>query len=160
VAERRHKDAGVEGAKQVVRAVVDEQVDGDLAAARDLVVAAPEVVLAQADVGQPAPRGGQRPLGAMAEDVNRVPRGIPAVDDLDRVPVGARAGDRLIGVRVLDAHAQLLFAETAAGPRDLLLVGQLDAEAALGRGREQRPVMVQGRIDVDGDAHGQSSRFS
>src|SRR3954466_6927546 len=80
-------------------------------------------------------------------------RVIPAVDGLHRVRIGARAGDRRIGVRVLDARPQLLFGQTAADPRELLLVGQFDAEAALGRGGDQRPVVVQGRIDVDGDAH-------
>ena len=70
-----------------------------------------ELVVAQADVVQPAPRGGQRPLGAMAEDMDRVPRVVPAVDGLDRVRVGPRAGDRRVGVRVLDADAQLLVAE-------------------------------------------------
>jgi lincosamide nucleotidyltransferase A/C/D/E len=115
-----------------------------------------ELLAAQADVVQPPPRGSQRPLGAMAGDVNVVSRVIPAVDGLDGVRVGAGAGDRLIGMRVLDAHAQLLLAQTAAGPRELLLVGQLDAESALGRGSEQRPVIVEGRIDVDSDAHGRA----
>ena len=42
---------------------------------------------------------------------------------------------------------------------DLLLVGQLDAEALLGGGGEQVPVVVQRRVDVDGDAHGRSVRY-
>ena len=57
MAECGRKDAGVEGTKEIVRAVVDEQVDADLAAALDLVVAAGELVEAQSDVIQPAPRG-------------------------------------------------------------------------------------------------------
>jgi hypothetical protein len=81
-----------------------------------------------------------------------VPGVMPSVDGLDRVRVGPCAGDRLVGVRVLDAHAQLLLVQPALRPRELLLVGQLDAVAALGRGGDQRPVMVQRRVDVDGDA--------
>ena len=37
---------------------------------------------------------------------------------------------------------------------ELLAVRELDAEAALGRGLELVPVVVQRAVDVDGDPHG------
>src|SRR3954462_10755674 len=37
--------------------------------------------------------------------------------------------------------------------RDLLLVRQVDAEAAPGRGGDERPVVVQRGVDVDRNAH-------
>ena len=49
--------------------------------------------------------------------------------------------------------AQLLVAQAADPPGVLVLVGQVDAEAALGGVGELVPVVVQRRVDVDGDAH-------
>jgi hypothetical protein len=60
-------------------------------------------------------------------------------------------------VGLVDAAAELLGLQAGDPPVELLLVGQLDAEAALGGVREDVPVVMQGGIDVDGDAHGDPS---
>ena len=57
-------------------------------------------------------------------------------------------------MRVLDADLQLLGLQAGDAPVELLLVGQLDAEAPLGGVGEDVPVVVQRGVDVDGDAHG------
>jgi hypothetical protein len=74
--------------------------------------------------------------------VDRVARVVPAVDGLDRVRVRPRGGDRFVRVGVLDACEQLVVAQPVGRVRELLLVGQLDAEAAPRRGGDQRPVVV------------------
>src|SRR4029450_8612216 len=116
-------------------------------------VAAGQVVVPRADDGQPLAGGGVAGLGAMARDVDPVARLVPRVDDLDRVRVGLGAGDDPGGVRVGDAGAQLLVAQAGDPPRVLVLVGQVDPEAALGGAGELVPVVVQRRCDGDGDGH-------
>jgi hypothetical protein len=74
--------------------------------------------------------------------VDRVARVVPAVDGLDRVRVRLRGGDRLVSVGVLDAREQLVVAQAMGRVGELLLIGQLDAEAAPRRGGDQRPVVV------------------
>src|SRR5204863_87348 len=81
--DRRGDDALLGGAQQVHRAVVDEDVDAELGAARDLVEAAVEIVVSELDAFQPAfgrPPGVAR---AVARDVDPVALLAPAADDLD-----------------------------------------------------------------------------
>ena len=158
MAQSRRVHAGIDRAQQRLRAVVDQQLDPDLDAVSDLVRAAVQAVVAQADVVQPAARGGNRALGAVARDLDEVPRVVPAVDGLDGVRVGAGAGDRRVGVGVRDAGDELLLVEADRRLGDLILVGQVDAEAALGRGGDERPVVVQRGVDVDRDANDASPK--
>jgi hypothetical protein len=51
------------------------------------------------------------------------------------------------------AGVELLGLEAVDLPHHLLLVGDRDAEAALRDLLEQVPVVVEGGVDVDGDAH-------
>ena len=92
-------------------------------------------------------------LGAMARDVDVVAGVVPGRDRLDGVRIGLGAGDGLVGVGVGDRGAQLLVAQAADLPGVLLVVGQVDAEAALGGFGQLVPVVVQRGVDVDGDAH-------
>src|SRR3954470_15507048 len=158
--ERRRPDAVLDRALQVGRAVVDEQVDADLVAAGDLVERAVQLVEAQPDLAQPLLGGRVRGGRAMAGDVDEVARLGPAVDGLDGARVGAAGEDHLVAVGLLDAAGQLLVPQARDPPGQLLLVRQLDPEAAAGGGREDVPVVVEGRIDVDGDAHGAAGTAS
>src|SRR4051812_3566117 len=153
VHERRRPDARVDRADDVHRRVVDEQLDADLAAAGDLVERAVQLVEGQPDVLQP--RLGRRvaALLAVAGDVDEVPGLVPARHGLDRALVWRARGDRLVGVRLGDADLELMGLQARDPPVELLLVGQLDAEAPPGRLGQAVPVVVEGRVDVDGDAH-------
>ena len=81
------------------------------------------------------------------------PASCQAADRLDGARVGLGAEDLRLGVGLLDGGRELLGLEAVDLPHDLLRVGDRDAEAALGDLLEQVPVVVQGRVDVDGDAH-------
>src|SRR6476660_4641114 len=151
--ERRRHHAVLDRANQGDRSVVDEDVDVELDAAADLVVGAVQVVVLQADGRQPVLRGGVAALRAVAGDVDPVVGDVPGVDDVDRVRIGLRAGDGRVGVGVRHVHPQLLVAQAADLPGVLVVIGQLDAEAALGRVGQLVPVVVQRGVDVDGDAH-------
>ena len=76
-------------------------------------------------------------------------------DRLHRAGVGLGGEDVARRVWVSSTSTlDLLAPQRRDLPGELLLVGQLDAEAPLGGGlRELRPVVVQRRVDVDGDAH-------
>ena len=67
---------------------------------------------------------------------------------------GLGGEDLLVAVGLGDRGADLLGLEQLDLPHRLLGVGQRDAEAALRDGLELVPVVVQRRVDVDGDAHG------
>jgi hypothetical protein len=78
---------------------------------------------------------------------------VPGVERLDRLRVGLGRGDVLGPVGLLHGGPDLLRPQRVDLPDGLALVGQVDAEALLGHGREGVPVVVQGGVDVDGDAH-------
>ena len=92
------RDARVDGGGEVDRRVVDQQLDPDLAAARDLVVGAVELVVGQPDPLQPA-RGGVVGVGvAVRGDVDEVAGLLPRADGLDGVRVGLGGEDLLVAV--------------------------------------------------------------
>ena len=109
--------------------------------------------IGNADLLEPARRGLVRGGVAMAGDVDEVTVLVPAPDRLDGVGVGLAGEDRRLAVRLLDAEVQLVVAQARDAPVQLLLVGQVDAEAAQGGGRQPIPVVMQRGVDVDGDAH-------
>ena len=79
MADRGGRDAALERALDVDRAVVDQQVDAELAAARDLVVGAVQLVVAQADLRRSQRRSRRvAALGAVAGDVDEVAGVVPA----------------------------------------------------------------------------------
>ena len=143
----------VDRPQEVLGAVVDEQVDVQLDAAADLVVRALQVVVGQADLLQPARGGVAGVRVAVAGDVDEVTVVVPAPDGLDRVGVGLAGEDRRLTVGLLDAEVQLVGPQARDAPVQLLLLGQVDAEAAQCGGRQPVPVVVQRGVDVDGDAH-------
>jgi hypothetical protein len=94
-------------------------------------------------------------LGAVARDVDPVACGAPVADRLDGVRIRLGAEDVLLGVGLPDALDELIAIERGDAPVALLGVGKLHSEALLGDAIEQVPVVVERRIDVDGDArHG------
>ena len=114
--------------------------------------------MGQADPLQPARRHVVRGRVAVARDVDEVAVGVPAVDDLDRARVGhAREDDRL-AVGLGDADGELVLAQAGDPVGRLDLVGQRDAEAPAGGLGEDVPVVVEGRVDVEGDPHGRRGR--
>ena len=58
-----------------------------------------------------------------------------------------------LAVALLDDRRELLGLEPVDLPHDLVGVGDRDAEAAVGDLLQLVPVVVEGRVDVDGDAH-------
>ena len=83
----------------------------------------------------------------------KCPASCQRADRLDRARVGLGGEDLRLGVRLADGGVELLGLEPVDLPHDLLRVGDRDAEAALRDLLEQVPVVVQGGVDVDGDAH-------
>src|SRR3954452_18327254 len=153
VAQRGHADVPVKGLLEVHGGVVDEQLDAELLAARDLVPRAVEVVVRQPDPLEPRGRRLLAALGAVGRDVNEVAEVVPRGDGLDGAGVGLRAEDRLVLVRLLDHAFQLLGTELVDLPDALLLVREVDAEPPPGRLGEGGPVMMQRRVDVEVDPH-------
>jgi hypothetical protein len=144
----------VERALEVDRAVVDEHVDPDLPAARHLVVRAVQLVVREAHAVEPelgVAVGVGRPV---AGDVDEVAGGLPAADGVDRARVRLGAEHVALGMGLDDADVDLLGAQGADAPADLLLVREVDAEAPLGGGGELVPVVVERGVDVDGDPQG------
>src|SRR5688572_30742075 len=88
MADRGDDDVVLDRPREVLGAVVDQQLDAELDAAADLVVRAVQVVVRQADLLQPAGRRVPRVRVAMARDVDEVPSLAPAADGLDRVRIG------------------------------------------------------------------------
>ena len=78
---------------------------------------------------------------------------VPGPHRLDRARVGLGAEDVRLGVRLLHDGRELLGLEPVDVPHHLVLVGDRDAEAAVGDLLELVPVVVQRGVDVDGDAH-------
>ena len=138
---------------EVLRAVVDQQVDLQLGAARDLVVGAVQVVERQPDLLQPRGGGVLAVARPVAGDVHEVALLVPAAHRLHRARVGRAGEDPLVGVALLDAELELVGAQTGDAPRELLVVGQLDAEASHRDLREHVPVVVERRVDVDRNPH-------
>ena len=151
--ERGDRDAGVDRALQRLRRVVDQQVDADLLAAGDLVAGAVELVVGQADLLQPAGGGVVRLARAVGGDVDEVAGLVPARDGLDRAGIRLGGEDVRLGVCLADGGVQLLGLEAVDLPHDLVGVGDRDAETALRDLLQLVPVVVEGRVDVDGDAH-------
>ena len=153
VAQRRRGDARVVGAGEIDRAVVDQQIDPDLAAAADLVHRQVEVVVGHADRREPV---GRRRVGvrrAVARDVDVVAGLMPAVDDVDGTLVGLGGGDQVAAVGLLDEPLDLVGLQTVDPPRALRLVRQDHSEPLLGQRGELVPVVVKRGVDVDRDAH-------
>ncbi len=79
----------------------------------------------------------------------------PAAHGLDRTRIWDAREDQLVAMALLDTELELVGAQASDAPRELLVVGQLDAETTPGDLRENIPVVVQRRVDVDSDTHGQ-----
>ena len=86
------------------------------------------------------------------------PVGVPAVDDLDRARVGHGGEDHRLAVGLGDADGELVLPQAGDPVGRLDLVGQRDAEAPAGGVGEDVPVVVEGRVDVEGDPHGRRGR--
>ena len=123
--DRRGRDAGVDRALEVLGRVVDQQVDPDLLAARDLVVGAVELVVGQAD-----PLAASCAVASCASPARcevmwmKWPASCQAADGLDRARDRARsrgsAGSEWVS---LTAARELLGLEAVDLPHDLLRVG-------------------------------------
>ena len=126
----------------------------DLEAARDLVVGAVELVVREADLLQPALGGGVRVGRAVGGDVDEVAGLVPA--RIASTAPGYGSAASTLASRWVSATQtlELLGPQPRDPPRELLVVGQVDAEAALGDRGELVPVVVQRGVDVDRDAHG------
>ena len=137
----------------VVRAVVDQQVDVDLRQRATLSMEQYSSSNSRPMLRSHRSVASVRALAAVARDVDEVTLGVPAVDRLDGAGYGrpariaARSGSRRCTSRSCSS------AQPRDPPGELLLVGQLDAEASLAGVREDVPVVVEGRVDVDRDAH-------
>ena len=81
------------------------------------------------------------------------PASCQARDRLDRARVRRRRRARARAGGSRDERGDLLAPQLDDVPRDLLVVGERDAEAPPRKQREQVPVVVQCRVDVDRDAH-------
>jgi hypothetical protein len=108
VAQRRGGDARVDRAEQVHRRVVDQHLDPDLAAARELVGGAVQIVVRQPDALQPAGGGRVRAVVAVGGDVDEMPGLVPGPYDLDGTRIGLGGEDLLVAVRLGDAGLDLL----------------------------------------------------
>ena len=155
VDERGRGDAGVDRRLEVLGRVVDQQLDADLAAAGDLVVGAAELVVGQPDPVQPGLRGLLAGGGAVRGDLDEVAGLVPAPDGLDRAGVGLGGEHAVVGVGLRDDGPHLLGPQQRDRPGDLLLVRERDAEPAPAGVGELVPVVVQRRVDVDRDPHGE-----
>ena len=92
-------------------------------------------------------------LGTMTRDVDEVTGVVPRRDRIDGSLVRLGSEDVLGPVALGDERGELLRPQLPDVPRHLLGVGQREAEAAPSEQREQLPVVMQCRIDVDRDAH-------
>ena len=80
----------------------------------------------------------------MAGHVDEVPVGVvPATHSLDDPRIWSAGQDASVGMTLLDADLQLICSQPGDAPRELLLVRELDPEAAHGDLRERIPVVVQ-----------------
>ncbi len=86
----------------------------------------------------------------------KCPASCQRADRLDGARIGLGGEDLRLGVGLPHRGGELLGLEAVDLPYDLLRVRDRHAEAALGHLLEQVPVVVQGRVDVDRDAHGAS----
>ncbi len=113
----------------VERAVIDEDVDFQLDAAGDLVKGATEIVERNPKAFQPPSGCGSASARAVARDMDEVPLFAPRPDRLDRARVWTTGENQLVAMALLDAQRKLVGAQTSDAPRELLLIGQLDAKA-------------------------------
>src|SRR4051794_11311920 len=150
--DRGAEDALLTGVFEVHWAVVDEYVDVQLHAARDLVVGAVQVVERHADAVEPSARRVSRALRAVARDVDPVALLVPALDGLDRFRIGLGLLDVLVAVALCDHVLHLVGIELSDAPAVLLLVRHADSEVLLSEAVEQIPVVVQGGVDVECDS--------
>ena len=137
---------------EVDRRVVDQQVDPDRAAVRDLVEGAVELVVGQPDPVEPALGGVVGAVVAVRGDVDEV-AGLASTRGPSRRRPG-RLGARICSsaVGLLDAGLDLLGPQAVDVP-ELLVVGS-STKRRLAAASKLVPVVVQRGVDVDRDPHG------
>ncbi len=155
VQDRGRDDPLVLRPEDVLGAVVDQHVDLDLGAARDLVEASSR---ARRTGGRSGPS--HAAVASWASCARwlvtwmKWPASCQSAHDLDCARVRRRAEHVHGGVALGRQRGDLLGAEPVDVVGDLVLVGERHAEPLARELGEDLPVVVERRVDVDGDAHG------